>query len=82
MATKKNENMDFETAMARIGEIASRLEDTTLKLDESLKLYEEGVALVALCRKKLDEAGRRISVLMPDENGEMVERDFSAPEAE
>ena len=82
MATKRNENMDFETAMARISEIATKLEDTTLKLDDSLALYEEGVALVSLCRKKLDEAGRRISALMPDENGELVETDFSAPEAE
>jgi len=74
--------MDFETAMVRINEIAAKLEDTTLKLDDSLALYEEGVALVALCRKKLDEAQRRITVLGPDENGEMVESDFSAPEAE
>ena len=82
MDRKNFENMDFETAMARISEIATKLEDTTLKLDDSLALYEEGVALVSLCRKKLDEAGRRISALMPDENGELVETDFSAPEAE
>ncbi len=82
MADKKLENMDFETAMARINEIAARLEDTGLKLDESLALYEEGVALVALCRGKLDEAQRRIVVLSPDENGEMREINFSAPEAE
>ena len=82
MATKKNDNMDFESAMARINEIAAKLEDTTLKLDESLALYEEGVSLVAHCRKKLDEATRRISILLPDENGEVVESDFGAPEAE
>ena len=82
MANKKVENMDFEAAMVRINEIAARLEDTTLRLDDSLALYEEGIMLVALCRKKLDEAQRRISILTPDDNGEIVESDFSASEAE
>ncbi len=82
MATKKVENIEFEDAMKRINEIVARLSDTSLKLDESLSLYEEGVSLVAVCKKKLDEAQRRISILTPDENGEIVEKDFSLPEAE
>ena len=48
MATKKQENMEFEAAMKRIDEIVAKLEDTNLALDDSLSLYEEGVALVAL----------------------------------
>ena len=80
MATKKVENIEFETAMKRVNEIVARLEvsDLALKLDESLALYEEGVALVALCRKKLEEAQRRITSLSPDENGEMTEKLFNA----
>ena len=72
--------MEFEDAMKRIDEIVARLEvsDLALKLDESLALYEEGVALVALCRKKLEEAQRRITSLSPDENGEMTEKLFNA----
>ncbi len=77
MATKKQENMEFEAAMKKIDEIVAKLEDTTLALDDSLSLYEEGVALVALCRKKLEAAQRRISCLNPDENGEMREEDFN-----
>ena len=80
MANKKVENMDFEAAMVRINEIAARLEDTTLRLDDSLALYEEGIMLVALCRKKLDEAQRRITCLSPDENGEMSEKVFVTEE--
>ena len=82
MATKKVENIEFEDAMKRINEIVAKLSDASLKLDESLALYEEGVSLVAVCKKKLDEAERRISILSPDENGEIVEMPFSIPEAE
>ena len=82
MATKKVENIEFEDAMKRINEIVAKLSDASLKLDESLALYEEGVSLVAVCKKKLDEAERRISILSPDENWEIVEMPFSIPEAE
>ncbi len=73
---EKQKNVDFETAMERLGKIVERLEDKNLKLDESLSLYEEGVSLVAVCRKRLDEAQQKISVLTPDENGEIVEKEF------
>ena len=73
-------NIDFETAMARLGEIVSKLEDKNLKLDESLALYEEGVSLVGVCRKRLDEAQRRIFIISPDENGEVVEKEFNVEE--
>ena len=77
MAEKKKKDIDFEAAMKRIDEISAALEDSSLTLDKSLKLYAEGVSLVALCREKLDEAQQKISVLSPDENGEIVENDFS-----
>ena len=75
MATKKNDNMDFESAMARINEIAAKLEDTTLKLDESLALYEEGVSLVRFCTDKLDAAEQRVKMLVKDGDG-FSEEDF------
>lgn len=74
------DRLNFEDAMKRIDEIVAKLEDQNLKLDESLVLYEEGVSLVAFCRKKLEEAQRRITCLAPDENGEMVEKVFCAEE--
>lgn len=82
MATKKVENIDFESAMKRVNEIVAKLSDTSLKLDESLALYEEGISLVAVCKSRLDEAEKRISILTPDENGEIVETPFALPEAE
>ena len=80
MADKELKNIEFEAAMKRIDEIVAKLEDSSLKLDESLALYEEGVALVALCREKLEVAQRRITVLSPDANGEITEKDFDVEE--
>ena len=73
-------NMEFEDAMKRIDEIVAKLEDSSLKLDESLLLYEQGISLVSFCRNKLDEAQRRITCLSPDENGEMSEKVFVTEE--
>ena len=71
MATKKNENIDFESAMLRINEITAKLEDTTLKLDDSLKLYEEGVGLAQRCASELEDAKRRIKILQQGKDGEI-----------
>ena len=79
MAEKKKD-MEFEAAMKRIDEISVKLEDSGLTLDDSLALYEEGVALVALCRKKLEAVEQKISCLYPDENGELKEKPFSVEE--
>ena len=78
MAEKKKKEMDFEAAIKRIDEISQKLEDSSLTLDESLALYEEGVSLVRVCRKKLEEAEQKISCLYPNETGEMEEKPFSA----
>ena len=80
MANKKNNEMEFEAAIKRIEEIGSKLEDTSLTLDESIALYSEGVALIAACREKLTAAQQKISVLSPDENGEMTEKAFLSEE--
>ena len=80
MEVKNKKDIDFEAATKRMDEIVSKLEDSSLKLDESLALYEEGVSLVALCRTKLEEAQQKISCLLPDENGEIVEKPFLSEE--
>ena len=72
----KKENMTFESATARLEEIVKLLERGNSSLDESLKLYEEGVALVRFCNEALESAEKRIKVLSPSLNGEMIEKDF------
>ncbi len=63
-------NMTYETAVKRLEEIVSTLERNEVSLDESMKLFEEGTALTALCSKKLEEAQQKITVLTKDENKE------------
>ena len=70
-------NMNFESATARLEEIVKLLEKGNTSLDESLKLYEEGVHLVRFCNNALDEAEKKIKMLVIDTNGEIVEKDFT-----
>ncbi len=73
----KKEPKNFEAAITRLGEIVAALEDGTAPLDASLALYEEGVALVRFCNEKLDDAEAQVKVLARNEDGDIVERDFT-----
>ncbi len=55
--------MSFEQAMARLESIVSRLEEGNVPLEESIKLYEEGMKLGKICKKMLDEAQLKIKKL-------------------
>lgn len=65
--TKKT--ITFEAAMERLEEITRLLESGAEGLDESLKLYEEGVSLIRLCTKKLESAEQSVKVLQMNEDG-------------
>lgn len=73
----KNEKMSFESATKRLEEIVALLERGNTSLEESLRLYEEGVGLVRACNDALDNAEKRIKVLVGDGSGEMTEKDYS-----
>lgn len=70
---KTFDDVKFEEAMAKLEELAERLSASEVPLDEAIGLYEEGVAWYKACRKKLDEASRRILVI---EEGLEAERGF------
>ena len=72
----EKDNMTFEGASARLAEIVKILEQGNSSLEESLKLYEEGVVLVRFCNDSLDNAEKKIKMLSIDSNGKMVEKDF------
>lgn len=59
----------FEDAMKELEDIVKRLESGDLSLEESVKIFEEGVALSRYCFKKLEEAEKRVSILIKDEEG-------------
>lgn len=68
----------FEQAMARLEAIVGELEKGDLPLDESLKIFEEGIRLSKNCLKVLEEAERKVEVLLQDKNGKKQLRAFSS----
>jgi exodeoxyribonuclease VII small subunit len=67
----------FEIAMKRLNEIVDDLESGDLSLEESLKLYEEGVKTSQKCMKRLQEAQSRIKMLMRNSSGDLETQDFT-----
>ncbi|MEA2109878.1 MAG: exodeoxyribonuclease VII small subunit [Pseudomonadota bacterium] len=66
----------FETALKKLEEVVEKLESGEVSLDQSLKLFEQGITLVRQCSKRLDEVESKVQVLVSDERGERLE-DFS-----
>lgn len=74
MATKKEE-IGFEELIEKLEEITNKLEKEQLSLDESVKLFEEGIELSKKCDSKLEDAEKRITVLINKDN-EIKEENF------
>ena len=74
---KKSEEKSFEELMEELENITTKLEKEQISLDESVKLFEEGMNISKECNKKLEEAEKRITILL-EENGELKEEDFDA----
>ena len=71
----------FEEALEKLEEIVKKMEAGEMTLEESLKAFEEGIKLSRLCAKKLDEADRRVELLLREE-GELVTKPFAGEERE
>jgi len=67
---KKTDEPTFEQALEALETLVERLEKGELALEESLKLYEEGIRLSRLCHGKLEEAEGKIEMLLTDARGE------------
>ncbi len=73
MASKK---LSFEQSLARLDEIVKHLEKGDQPLADSLKLFEEGTALIASCGKMLDEAEQKVVKLKKGPDREPIELPF------
>ena len=71
------ENLTFESAISRLEEIVKLLEKGSSSLDDSLKLYEEGIFLIRFCNNALDNAESKIKILADDGSGNLIEKDFN-----
>jgi exodeoxyribonuclease VII small subunit len=67
---KKTDEPTFELALQQLEQIVQKLEKGELPLEESLKLYEDGIRLSRLCHGKLEQAEGRIEMLLKDARGE------------
>jgi exodeoxyribonuclease VII small subunit len=72
-------DLKFEECLARLEQIVGALESGNLSLEESLKVFEEGVALARHCGRYLEDAERRIEMLAKDDAGALTTRPFAAP---
>lgn len=71
---KSEEN--FEELITKLEDITSKLENDKLSLDESVKLFEEGMKISKVCNEKLEDAEKRITVLLKA-NDEIKEENFN-----
>ncbi len=71
----------FEDALRKLEEILRRMEGGDLTLEESLKAFEEGIKLSRLCAERLDEAERRVDLLLKEDEVVVI-KPFAGEESE
>jgi exodeoxyribonuclease VII small subunit len=73
---------NFETSMKRLEEIVHDLEKGDLPLEDSLKVFEEGMDLIKFCSDKLEEVEQKVTMLVKEGNGKYVQRPFEVEKEE
>ncbi len=76
MAKKDEEN--FEELMNQLEDITNKLENEKLPLEDSVKLFEKGIEISKKCNEKLENAEKRITILLNANSDDMSEEDFTA----
>ena len=79
MARRSN---DFEKAFQQLEQIVQRLEAEELPLDESLRLFEEGIGLSRFCHQRLEEVEKKIELILADAKGQPRTEPFPVDEDE
>jgi exodeoxyribonuclease VII small subunit len=72
----------FESSLEELEQIVRQLEGGDLPLDRSLELFEQGVRLSRECQKRLDEAERKVEILLRGSDGVYKPTPFEEPEDE
>jgi exodeoxyribonuclease VII small subunit len=66
----------FENAMKQLEQIVKELETGDLPLEKALQRFEEGMKLSRFCSQKLEETEKRVTLLMKDPDGNILEKPF------
>ena len=70
--SEKPPELSFEEAFARLEQILEQMNSGAVSLDQSLKLYEEADKLINMCGKKLNDAERKIEIIIKNRNGDLM----------
>jgi len=70
----------FESALKKLEDVVKKLEGGELSLDDSLKAFEEGVKQAAFCSNKLNEAEKRVELLLKQKDGGFTREEFRPEE--
>ena len=68
--------LNFEETMKELEEVVQKLENGDLNLDDSIKEFEKGMELSKSASKYLEDAEKKITVLVKDKDGELNEEEF------
>ncbi len=72
----------FEESIKELELVVEKLESGDATLDESLEYFEKGIKLSKSCQKMLDEAEKKVSVLLANSDGELEKKNFIREEEE
>ena len=73
---KKDKQIQFEEAFKRLEDIVTKMESGDLSLEESMTLFEEGIAITETCKSRLEAAEQKIQLLTKDSEGNMALEDI------
>ena len=73
MASKKIDRLSFDATLEELETIVHQLEQGSLPLEEALKQFEQGIALVRVAQQKLDQAEQKVQILLSEGGSERLE---------
>ena len=72
----KTTTTTFESALKKLEETVDKLEEGSIPLEEALNTFESGVCWSKECNKFLENAEKRIEIILKNENGEYEQKEF------
>ena len=68
--------LNFEKTMTELEETVNKMENGDVSLEEALSLFEKGIKLSKSCQKILDDAEKKVTVLLSSDDGTITEKPF------
>lgn len=68
--------ISFEDAMMKLDDTVRQLESGGLPLDESIRVFEEGIKLIKICNEKLEAAEQKVRLLTENADGSVTDASF------